>query len=98
MLNAADLNQFSSPEGESDRWYWAAPLLLDHANVDFRQITEAWFSNPESLKAKPDSDATEEEEQSGAKREHFDLFMLPLNDEASAEAHIEACAAILAQI
>jgi 5,10-methylenetetrahydromethanopterin reductase len=34
----------------------------------------------------------------GALREHFDLFMLPLNDEAAAEAHIEAGAAILAQV
>ena len=70
MLRAADLTQFVSREGESDRWYWAAPLLLDHANEDFRQITETWFTNPESLKTNPD--ATEEEEQSGAKGEHFD--------------------------
>jgi len=31
-------------------------------------------------------------------RPHFDLFMLPLNDEGDAEAHIEASAAILAQV
>lgn len=30
--------------------------------------------------------------------DHYDLFMLPLNDEATAEAHIESSAAILAQV
>jgi 5,10-methylenetetrahydromethanopterin reductase len=30
-----------------------------------------------------------------AQRTNFDLFMLPMNDEATCEAHIDACAAIL---
>ncbi len=30
-------------------------------------------------------------------RDHFDLFMLPLNDEGTAKSHIRACAAILDQ-
>jgi len=33
----------------------------------------------------------------GGLSDHFDLFMLPLNDEAAAEAHIEASAEILGQ-
>lgn len=33
-----------------------------------------------------------------ANRQHFDLFMLPLNDEVTAVAHIQAAADILAQV
>jgi len=31
----------------------------------------------------------------GAQRANFDLFMLPMNDEATCEAHIDTCAGIL---
>jgi 5,10-methylenetetrahydromethanopterin reductase len=33
-----------------------------------------------------------------AQRDHFDLFMLPMNDEARCEEHIDACAAILSAV
>lgn len=75
MLRAAKLKQFSTPDGESDRWYWAAPLLLDRANAVCRATTEAWFANPEPLKTSPDSEGTDEpEEESGAKGEHFEFL------------------------
>ena len=75
LLHAADLTQFSTPEGEADRWYWAAPILLDRANAGFRATTEAWFANPEPLKTGPDSeDADDEEEDKGAKGEHFEFL------------------------
>lgn len=76
LLRASDLAQFSTPEGESDRWYWAAPLLLDRANMAFRATTEAWFANPAPLKTTPDGEDSEEqeEEDSGAKGEHFEFL------------------------
>jgi hypothetical protein len=75
LLRAAKISQFSNPDGEPDRWYWAAPLLLDRANADFRAKTEAWFENPEPLKTSQDSeDAEEEGEDRGAKGEHFEFL------------------------
>jgi hypothetical protein len=75
MLRVTKLTQFSTPDGESDRWYWAAPLLLDRSNAVFRATTEAWFANPEPLKASPDSEESDEpEEESGAKGEHFEFL------------------------
>ena len=82
MLNTADLNQFSDSEGESDRWYWAAPLLLDRANADFRNTTKTWFATPDSSKTNPDSETTDEEEQSGAKKEHFEFLRQCFEDPA----------------
>lgn len=75
LLRAAKLAQFSNSDGEPDRWYWAAPLLLDRANANFRGNTDAWFTNPDPLKTSPDSVAAEEvEEDSGAKGEHFEFL------------------------
>jgi hypothetical protein len=74
-LDTAELSRFSTPEGEADRWYWAAPLLLDQANEEFRAITKAWFANPESLQTNLDSETgDDQEEESGAKREHFEFL------------------------
>jgi hypothetical protein len=74
MINATDLARFSTPNGEPDRWYWAAPLLFDLANEDFRAITAEWFANPEGMQAIPDAEAGDEEDESGAKRDHFDFL------------------------
>ena len=70
QLKAANLSEFASPDGEPDRWYWAAPLLLDRGNDAFQTTVQAWFDIPENRNksADPDSD---DEEQSGAKGEHF---------------------------
>jgi hypothetical protein len=75
LLRAADVARFSNPEGETDRWYWAAPILLDRANAGFHATTEAWFANTESLKTDPNSEeADDEEEDTGAKGEHFEFL------------------------
>jgi hypothetical protein len=76
-MDTAELSRFSTPEGESDRWYWAASLLLDLANEEFHAITKAWFANFESLQTNLDSEAgDDQEEESGAKCEHFEFLRL----------------------
>jgi hypothetical protein len=72
-INTANISQFSNPDGEPDRWYWAAPLLLDKANDDFRAETEAWFSNPEIFLTKADSQ-DEDNEDNGAKGKHIEFL------------------------
>jgi hypothetical protein len=43
-IDKSQLQQFSTAGGDSDRWYWAAPLLLDKANRRWQTILEEWFS------------------------------------------------------
>lgn len=71
LLDAAKLTRFSTPDGESDRWYWAAPLLLDGANSDFQKSAEEWLKDPEPYQVDSESDAPDEEGNLGAKGEHF---------------------------
>lgn len=42
MIVSSNLRQFESADGESDRWYWAAPLLLDKMNPEFQGSVENW--------------------------------------------------------
>jgi hypothetical protein len=39
----AQLQQLSTAGGDLDRWYWAAPLLLDRSNELWRVTLEEWF-------------------------------------------------------
>src|SRR5262249_48781115 len=32
--------------GESDRWYWAAPVLLDKLSAEHRPVVETWLHAP----------------------------------------------------
>ncbi len=42
-IEEAQLQQFSTAGGDVDRWYWAAPLLLDRSNELWRVTLEEWF-------------------------------------------------------
>lgn len=44
-IHRADLKRFEHHDGTPDRWYWAAPLLLDRERLEVRTILEAWFEN-----------------------------------------------------
>ena len=44
LIDDAELQNFSTSRGESDRWYWAAPLLLDrHALPDSIELSD-WLT------------------------------------------------------
>ena len=43
LIDALNLKQFETAEGESDRWYWAAPLLLDKLNQDCESQASTWL-------------------------------------------------------
>jgi hypothetical protein len=74
LLNASGCLDHATPEGESDRWYWAAPLLLDHVTAGHRKAALNWFGTPRTWGASTDDGAGETEEQSGAKQEHFEYL------------------------
>jgi len=45
-LKASNLNRLASTSGASEKWYWAAPLLLDRNNSDASAKIQAWFGDP----------------------------------------------------
>ena len=49
LIDSLKLRQFEQADGESDRWYWAAPLLLDKLNQESQQHLATWLRS-ESLK------------------------------------------------
>ncbi len=44
-ITKANLRRFQQPDGESEKWYWAAPLLLDRENSAFRRLVGKWLGN-----------------------------------------------------
>ncbi|MGZ0174910.1 MAG: helicase C-terminal domain-containing protein, partial [Planctomycetales bacterium] len=44
VIEEAQLENFSTPGGESERWYWAAPLLLDR-HTGFVDVADWLFSD-----------------------------------------------------
>jgi len=42
-INKAKLGQYSTKGGDSERWYWAAPLLLDRSGKRLEPTLKEWF-------------------------------------------------------
>jgi hypothetical protein len=73
-LDACDLQRYGTPDGERDRWYWAAPLLLDREGEKHRQVIGQWFSNRELARRKVQAkelDDPENDDLGTAKEEHY---------------------------
>lgn len=43
LIDSLNLRQFENAEGESDRWYWSAPILLDKLNQDCESQASKWL-------------------------------------------------------
>ena len=43
LIGTVNLQQFAGTQGESDRWYWAAPLLLDKFDSASRPLVDRWL-------------------------------------------------------
>lgn len=46
-IDKAKLRQFTTTAGDSDRWYWAAPVLLDRSNRHWQATLDEWFHGSE---------------------------------------------------
>ena len=72
-----------TPGGEGERWYWAAPLLLDRADAEARGTLEQWFewgqreAEDEEALVEEENDG---EELKGAKREHYEFLKTCFED------------------
>lgn len=83
-LEKAGLDEFVQPGGEAERWYWAAPLLLDRANEDARDALEQWFEWGQREASDEDAldpgESDSEDELKGAKREHYEFLRTCFED------------------
>ncbi|QDT15065.1 hypothetical protein CA12_11450 [Alienimonas californiensis] len=42
-FDALGLADLADPTGAAERWYWAAPVLMDAGDVDRRSVVDAWL-------------------------------------------------------
>jgi len=75
-IKAANLEQYCVSGGSSDRWYWAAPLLLDRAQEKYKPTLESWFWDDEQPDHAPWGRKTyfRETRESAGKEDHFEFF------------------------
>ena len=72
LIDEAQLHNFSTPRGESERWYWAAPLLLDRHKESLYIDVADWLTTDELPHDSGYFDDTKREGSSKAK--HFTEF------------------------
>lgn len=81
LMADADLERFSQSDGEPDRWYWAAPMLLDRSIPKMKREIRSWFDSP-VLAESPFFDQGSEE--TSSKEKHFEELMACFDDPLSA--------------
>ncbi|MFC1552107.1 DEAD/DEAH box helicase [Candidatus Latescibacterota bacterium] len=72
LIKEARLEKYVSRSTESERWYWAAPLLLDREHNDFNKVTNCWFENREQRKRNTYSQQAGDEAE--VKEEHVNFL------------------------
>jgi hypothetical protein len=72
MIKVAGLAKYESSAGSSDRWYWAAPALLDHADPALKRSISYWLHDNEFLERSAFFQVQDREE--SAKLRHFTAF------------------------
>jgi len=84
LIEDANLAQYETTGGEGDRWYWAAPLLLDLADDQNAELVTSWLDRGPQwdrytwfrTKGKKET----ENQEPAAKEEHFDLLKKCFNN------------------
>ena len=72
IIKSAGLAKYESSGGSPDRWYWAAPALLDHAEPALRRGISYWLHDDEFLKSSAFFKVQDREE--SGKLRHFTAF------------------------
>lgn len=72
MIKFAGLAKYESSGGSSDRWYWAAPALLDHADPALKRSISYWLHDDEFLKSSAFFQVQDRED--SGKLRHFTAF------------------------
>lgn len=74
VFNELDLNQYVNGEGDWQKWYWLAPILLDK-HSEHSIVMELWLSKgipPSELSIDSESSEADRDESSGRKT-HFEF-------------------------
>lgn len=80
MIKLAGLTKYEALRGSSDRWYWAAPVLLDQANPVLKRRISYWLHDTDFLAS--DFFQARDREESGKLRQFTafrDAFLSPEN-------------------
>lgn len=79
LIEEAKLHQYGTATGESDRWYWAAPLLLDLCTPSIKKSLAGWLKrvneSDDSYFFRLNNDERSEKEESSSKEKHFEEFV-----------------------
>jgi hypothetical protein len=73
------IEKYQQKNGDSRKWYWAAPLLLDKESEEFRSVLGEWFER-ENLKEfttstiDPENESNDNGDEKSAKASHFEEF------------------------
>lgn len=72
LIAESDLLRYCDPKGESSKWYWAAPLLLDRQNAKFYDTIEKWLDPLDfNVGFSVDTEQAESRKESKSKKEHL---------------------------
>lgn len=93
LMADADLEQFSQSDGEPDRWYWAAPMLLDRSSLKMKEKIQSWFDSDVFAES---SFFDQDSEETSSKEKHFEELMACFDDPLS--AHLGAMPYDLADV
>jgi len=76
MIEDAELHRFGSTTGEPDRWYWAAPLLLDRRTPSINKDLKEWLKGvgetDDSWFFGSKKDDNQQKDESSSKEKHFE--------------------------
>ena len=73
LIKERGLSEYETADGSSERWYWAAPALLDQADSSKKRIVSYWLNDPNFLEESTFFQ-TRDSDQSG-KRRHVEAFL-----------------------
>lgn len=68
LAERLDLRQFEQADGEPDRWYWAAPALLDRSNPAYRAAAQAYLH---MARLQPAADGNEDDARDSSRSLHL---------------------------
>lgn len=81
LIEQSNLQSFCNPSGESSRWYWAAPLLLDKHDLSIKNDVTEWLkrvneSEDSSFFFSPTRDHDGKRQDETWKIKHFQEFRM----------------------
>ena len=74
LIRQSGIQRFAKEGGETSRWYWAAPLLLDRCQANAKRIVEMWFDLKE-ITGEATTDPEAAEDTQAEKRSAHDHFI-----------------------